>query len=224
MIMQTAQRFLMTALFISAITLTAQELAPIPLPAPQTDSTEPLMQALKTRHSTRSFKPDTLSTQMLGDLCWAAFGISRPESGKRTAPSAMNRQEIDVYVALQKGLYLYNAKAHQLQPVVDKDLRAETGTQDYTGKAPVNLVYVADLSKMGDGSIESKLPYAYADTGFIGENVYLFCAAKNLGTVVRGSIDRETLGPLMKLRRDQKIILAQTLGYPDNSPKDKSKE
>lgn len=212
--MNTLKQFVTFILLLTALSLAARELEPIPLPAPRTDGGQPLMQVLNNRKSTRSFKPDTLSHQMLSDLCWAAFGINRPESGKRTAPSAMNRQEIDVYVALQKGLFLYDARANQLQPVAARDLRAETGTQDFAGQAPVNLVYVANLSKMGDGSAESKMPYAYGDTGFISENVYLFCASEGLGTVVRGSVDRETLAPLMQLREDQKIILAQTVGYP----------
>ena len=201
-------------LFGITITLTAQDFLPIKLPEPQTDGGRPLMEVLKDRKSVRSFKSDTLSLQVLSDLCWAAFGINRPESGPRTAPSARNRQEIDVYVALQKGLFLYDALTHQLNPITNQDLRGYTGRQPFVGEAPLNLIFVADLEKMGEGSEETKIPWANADTGFISENVYLFCASEGLGTVVRGMVDRDDLAPLMKLREGQRIILAQTVGYP----------
>ncbi|MDH7599607.1 MAG: SagB/ThcOx family dehydrogenase, partial [Sedimentisphaerales bacterium] len=128
----------------------------------------------------------------------------------RTAPSAMNRQEIDIYVALQEGLYLYNAKEHRLDPVVKQDLRAATGNQPFVGQAPVNLIYVADMAKLG----RPDEPTAYADTGFISQNVYLFCASEGLATVVRGMVPKESLAKAMNLRPDQKITLAQTVGYP----------
>jgi len=120
-------------LFGITITLTAQDFLPIKLPEPQTDGGRPLMEVLKDRKSVRSFKSDTLSLQVLSDLCWAAFGINRPESGRRTAPSARNRQEIDVYVALQKGLFLYDALTHQLNPITNQDLRGYTGRQPFVG-------------------------------------------------------------------------------------------
>jgi nitroreductase len=201
-------------LFNITITLTAQDLLPIKLPEPRINGGRPLMQVLKDRKSIRSFKSDTLSHQVLSDLCWAAFGINRPESGRRTAPSARNRQEIDVFVALQKGLFLYDALVHQLNPITNQDLRGYTGTQPFVGEAPLNLIFVADLEKMGDGSEETKIPWANADTGFISENVYLFCVSEGLGTVVRGMVNRDELAPLMKLHEKQRIILAQTVGYP----------
>ena len=192
----------------------AQRLQPVDLPAPQTTGGMPLMQALKARHSTREFSPRKLPLQTLSNLLWAAFGVSRPESGKRTAPSAMNWQETDIYVAMAEGLYVYDAKANKLDPVLAKDVRSETGTQSYVGEAPVNLVYVADLSKIGRPSREGQALYNGADTGVIAQNVYLFCASEGLGVVVRGSINRAALAKTMKLRPDQKIILAQTVGYP----------
>jgi SagB-type dehydrogenase family enzyme len=134
--------------------------------------------------------------------------------GKRTAPSAKNWQEIDIYVAMAEGLYVYEAKTHVLQPVLAGDIRAMTGRQSFAADAPVNLVYVADLGRMGKASKEEQEIYSAADTGFISENVYLFCASEGLATVVRGSVDRETLAKAMRLRADQKIILAQTVGYP----------
>jgi len=152
--------------------------------------------------------------QVLSNLLWAAFGINRPDSGKRTAPSAVNWQEIDVYVAIAEGLYLYDAESHGLNLVLEGDIRAETGKQDFVKDAPVNLVYVADFSKMGMANEEDKVFYSAADTGFIGQNVYLFCASEGLATVVRGWIDKPALAKTMKLKPDQRVMLSQTVGYP----------
>ena len=171
------------------------------------------MQVLKDRQSTREFSDQKLSPQVLSNLLWAAFGVNRPD-GKRTAPSAMNLQEIDIYVATQDGLYVYDAKANALNAVLAQDVRAATGTQSFVKDAAVNLVYVADLGKTGGGGGEDQILYTAADTGFIAQNVYLFCASEGLVTVVRGSVDRAALAKLMKLRPNQKIILAQTVGYP----------
>lgn len=192
----------------------AQELKPISLPSPQTDGGKPLMQALKDRHTTREFSSEKLSPQMLSNLLWAAFGINRPETGKRTAPSAMNWQEIDIYVASADGLYVYDAKGNKLDPVLAEDVRGATGMQPFVKDAPLDLVYVADLAKTGKSSAEDKNFYTAADAGFIAQNVYLFCASEGLAVVVRGSVDRAALAKMMKLRPDQKILLGQTVGYP----------
>lgn len=199
---------------LTAAVACAQELKPIKLPAPQTEGGKPLMQALKERKTSREFSPRELPPQVLSNLLWAAFGINRPESGKRTAPSAVNWQEIDIDVAMSKGLYLYDAKNQMLQPVLAQDLRALTGEQDFVKDAPINLVYVADFSKMGNAPDNGKEADASADTGFIGQNVYLFCASEGLATVVRGLIDKPPLEKAMGLRPDQRVILAQTVGYP----------
>ena len=204
----------LAVLLASAVLASAQELKPIQLPKPQMDGGKPLMQALKERKSERAFSAEKLPLPVLGNLLWAAFGINRPDSGQRTAPSAMNRQEIDIYVAMADGLYLYDAKGNTLQPVLGQDLRAATGMQPFVTNAPVELIYVADYSRMGRGSDEDKNLYSGADTGFIGQNVYLFCASEGLATVVRGSVDRPALAKAMKLRPEQRIILAQTVGYP----------
>lgn len=192
----------------------AGEMKPIELPAPQTDGGKPLMQALKARHTERAFSGDELPLQVLSNMLWAAFGVNRPESGKRTAPSAMNWQEIDIYVAMARGLYRYDAAGNRLDPVLEEDIRAATGQQPFVADAPVNLVYVADYSKMGDAPEDVKKFYSAAGTGFISQNVYLFCASEGLATVVRGSVDREGLEKIMKLGPDQKVVLAQTVGYP----------
>jgi len=205
---------LWSLLIIGPALVAGQEMKPLELPKPQTDGGRPLMQVLKDRHTAREFKADRLPLQVLSNLLWAAFGINRPESGKRTAPSARNWQEIDLYVALPEGLYVYDAQAHRLNPVLAEDLRAATGGQDFVKDAPVSLVYVADFAKTGDASPEDKNFYTAVDAGFISQNVYLFCASDGLATVVRGTVDRPALAKLMKLRPDQKILVAQSVGYP----------
>jgi SagB-type dehydrogenase family enzyme len=186
----------------------------IQLPAPQMDGGMPLMKALKLRCTTREYSGEALPPQELSNLLWAACGINRPEKGLRTAPTARNMQEIDVYAALVDGLYLYDAKGNALNLVIAQDLREVTGKQPFVKDAPVNLVFVADFAKMGDGSKEMKDFYSATDTGYISQNVYLYCASAGLGTVVRGHLDREVLAKAMNLRADQKVVLAQTVGYP----------
>jgi SagB-type dehydrogenase family enzyme len=201
-------------LLVTAAAVAAEDLKTIVLPAPETEGGKPLMQALKLRQSTREFSSRKLPLGVLSNLLWAAWGINRPDSGKRTAPSASNREEIDIYAATADGLYLYDAKKHSLQPVLTGDVRAQTGTQAYVQTAPLNLVYVADFAKMGSESLEDKVFYSACDTGFISQNVYLFSASEGLATVVRGSIDRSALAKAMKLRPEQRVTLAQSIGYP----------
>jgi len=205
---------LVAKLVICAALSLAQELKPISLPIPQMDGGKPLMQALKDRRTSRAFSGEELSIQELSDMLWAAFGVNRSETGKRTAPSAVNWQEIDIYVATADGLYLYDAPPHVLRPILREDIRALTGLQSFVKKAPVNLIFVADYSKMGQASDEDKDFYSAANTGFISQNVYLYCASQGLATVVRGLIDRPALAEAMGLKSDQKVILAQTVGYP----------
>ncbi len=207
--------FLAWALSITCVaSVLAEEIKLVLLPPPQVNGGRPLMEVLKDRHSSRSFNPEKLSPQVLSNLLWAAFGINRPDSGKRTAPSAVNRQEIDIYVAAADGLYLYDPKSQSLRVILPDDIRALTGEQDFVAEAPVNLIYVADFSKMGASSKEEKEFYSAADTGFISQNVYLYCASERLATVVRASIDKQALAKAMNLRPDQKIILAQSVGRP----------
>ncbi len=186
----------------------------IQLPAPQTDGGKPLMQALKNRSTSREFSTEKLSTQVLSNLLWAAFGVNRPASGKRTAPSAKNRQEIDVYAATADGLYRYDAEKNSLVLILKEDIRKQTGKQDFVATAPLNVVYVADFSKVAGETELEKALYAGADTGFISQNVYLFCASQGLATVVRGYVDKPALEKKMGLPLNQKVILAQTVGYP----------
>jgi len=191
----------------------AADLTGIQLAKPDTKGGMPLMQALNARQTGRAFSPEKLSPQMLSNLLWAAFGVNRPD-GKRTAPSANNRQTIDIYVTLPDAAYLYNAKEHRLEPVADGDLRAATGAQPFVSEAPLNLVYVSDTAKMATTSEADRALYAGAETGFISQNVYLFCASEGLATVVRASVDRAALSKAMQLRPQQQITLVQSVGYP----------
>jgi nitroreductase len=204
----------MSTLLLAAALLAADP-EPITLPAPKTDGGKPLMQVLKERHTSREFKSDPLPQATLSNLLWAAWGINRPESDHRTAPSAMNQQEIDVYAFTAEGVYLYDAKANQLKPVLAGDHRATAGKQDFVATAPLDLVYVADQAKMSKTSSGAdKTFYSAANCGFIAENVYLFCASEGLNCVVRGYVDRDAIAKTLNLRPDQKVLLGQTVGYP----------
>ncbi len=207
------QILLLVASLAATSSVWGQELKPISLPKPQMTGGKPLRNALAERRSTRDFTEEKLSPQMLSDLLWAADGINRPD-GRRTAPSAHNAQEVDIYVATPEGAYLYDAKAHTLVPVASGDLRAATGKQEFVGKAALNLVYVADFTRLGDAPEQEKIAYSAASTGFIGQNVYLFCASEGLGAVIRAWVDRPALAKALKLRPEQRIVLAQTVGYP----------
>ena len=196
------------------VRLYAKGLEPIPLPAAQTNGGKPLMQTLLERRTIRDFKSDKLHPQVLANLLWAGFGINRPESGSRTAPSAMNSQEIDIYVALPEGLYVYDPKRPQLTPVLQGDFRGGTGGQDFTRKAPLSLIFVADLSRLAKAKAETRSFYADFDAGCICQNIYLFCASEGLATVVH-DLDRAPLAKKMELRADQQIMFAQAIGYPE---------
>jgi len=167
------------------------------------------MQVLRDRQSKRSFSDKKLPPQVLSNLLWAAWGVNRPGTGLRTAPSAHNAQEIDMYVAMEEGLFLYEAPLHQLRRILAEDVRRQTAISvmwdAYVSPAPVNLVYVADLTKMNQN-------LCFADTGYITQNVYLYCASEGLCTVVRGTLPQE-LRQTLGLNEDQMITVAQTVGY-----------
>jgi SagB-type dehydrogenase family enzyme len=215
---KTIINFCLAGIILAIITSQNAVSQDITLPAPDKTGGKPLMQALNERQTTRTFTQDNLTLQQLSDLLWAAWGINRPEEKKRTAPSARNFQEIDVYVALPSGLYLYDAAGNILKQVHNKDIRALCGTQPFVATAPLNLVYVADLGKLGkkegDEIKDSELFWSYANTGFIAQNVYLFCASANLGCVIRGLVPKDKLAPEMGLKSNQVIILSQTVGVP----------
>ena len=204
----------------------AQELKPIQLLKPQLDIGRPLMQALKDRRSSRAYSGEKLPLQVLSNLLWAAFGINRSEKGMRTAPTGGNRQDIDIYVATADGVYVYEAKANLLNPVVAEDVRSLSGRQHPPStvpvdrippldEAPVNLIYVWDgLKKSKISTDQENLCLAFAHSGSILQNVYLFCASEGLATVVRLWFAKAALEKKMALRPEQYITLVQSVGYP----------
>lgn len=209
--------FVLSFVLVCSGTSFGQKLKPIKLLKPQIEGGKPLMQVLNNRKSSRVFSKKKLPAQMLSNLLWAACGVTRPltgKTGKRTAPSACNWQEIDIYVAFAEGLYLYDARKHILQPVLAKDIRVAAGRQKFTQEAPVNLIFVTNLSRMGRAGKAEKEFYSATDTGFISQNVYLFCASEGLATVVLGYVNRPLLSKVMGLKPDQNIVLSQPVGYP----------
>jgi SagB-type dehydrogenase family enzyme len=188
--------------------------ASVQLPKPRTSGGKPLLDALAARRSTREFSPQALPQQELSNLLWAAQGVNRPATGHRTAPTARHWCEIDVYVAMAGGVFVFEPVGHRLRRVLDRDVRAATGVQPYVKTAAVNLIYVADLSRMRGASAADQVLYSATDAGFIAQNVYLYCAAAGLACVVRGAVDRASLGKVLGLGATQKVILSQSIGYP----------
>ena len=188
----------------------AQELKPIQLPKPQMTAGMPLMQALAERRTTRAFLDKPMPQQTLSNLLWAAFGVNRPREVKpglgRTAPSAMNKQEIEIDVVLASGVYVYDAEASLLRPVAGGDVRAKMGAPP-AGLAAVTLVYVAQANP----------DYAQVDAGFIGQNVYLFAASEGLNAwfyALHGQQDAADVAAALKLPAGKRPLYAQSVGYP----------
>lgn len=177
-----------------------------------------LADALRARHSSRDFLPDPLPLQALADLLWSAFGVNRPDTGGRTAPSARNWQEVTVHAVLAEGAFRYDPHAHRLVLTRAQDLRSLTGVQDFVAHAPLNLVYVADFALMHDATEEDRGFLAGADAGVIAQNVYLHCAGTGLATVVRALVERRALAQALGLGPTQRIALAQSVGYPRRAP------
>ena len=185
----------------------------IALPAPDKSGGLPLMEAIARRRSMREFARNELPMPMLSSLLWAANGINRDDGG-RTAPSAMHANEIDVYVALPSGAYLYDAKEHALELVAGTDIRRVTGYQDFVDEAPLDLVYVADHGRMTLIPVASRESFASVAIGAIAQNVYLFAASSGLATVIRAWIDREAISEALGLPHDHQVLLSQTVGFP----------
>ena len=186
----------------------------INLPEPQKTGGKPLFEALALRQTSRSFAEKELDLQTLSNLLWSANGINRPEDELHTAPSAVNWQEIDIYVSLATGVYVYNAKENTLEHYMDGDIREATGKQPFVKDAPVNLIYVADFTRMGDREDSIKHWYSAADAAFIAQNVYLFSASESLATVVRGAVDKEELKKVLTLPEHKHVVLCQSVGFP----------
>ncbi len=184
----------------------------IKLPQPQKTGGMPLMEALNSRHSERDYSDAELTEQQLSDLLWAAFGYNRSEDKKRTAPSSMNHQEIQIYVTMADGWYLYDALNNVLIQKGKEDIRNHTGKQPFVKNASLNLVYVANYADNKKINEEKWLHYSYANVGFISQNVYLYCASEGLATVVRGWMNKEKLKEVMQLPEENVVILAQSVG------------
>lgn len=184
----------------------------VSLPPPEKQGGLPLMEALAMRHSSREFSPEPLPLPLLSNLLWAAYGINR-EDGGRTAPSALNAQEIDIFVALSSGAYRYDAATHTLILVAASDIRRTTGYQDFVDEAPLDLVYVADYTRLSRVPFSQRESYASVAAGAIAQNVYLFAASNNLATVLRAWIDRTAIAEALGLTHDQQVLLSQTVGY-----------
>lgn len=191
-----------------------QEFGSIALPAANWEPARPVLELLRMRHSSREFGSREIDQRALATLLWAAFGVNRDDRGGRTAPSAHDWREIEIYAVLARGAYRYDAPASVLHLVATGDLRAMTGVQNFVGSAPLDLVYVADFAKMIDATPEQRTFYAAADAAVVAQNVYLFCACTGMATVVRGLVDRRRLAPALGLDPKQRIVLAQTVGYP----------
>jgi nitroreductase len=204
---------ILTSAALATAPALAQEPKPRDLPPPRSEGGQPLIATLKLRRSTREYSDRPLPAQVLSDLLWAAFGINRP-SGDRTVPYWRHVMVIDIYLAMADGVWLYKPKTHKLLPYAKEDFRAQTGLQDFVATAPLNLVYVAHGERMTDISPEERRLYASVDAGFIGQNVYLFCASEGLGTVFRGAVDGANLGQALRLPEQQFVTFAQTVGYP----------
>jgi SagB-type dehydrogenase family enzyme len=185
----------------------------ITLPAPDKTGGLPLMEAIAGRRSLREFAPTELPLATLSNLLWAANGVNRDDGG-RTAPSAMHANEIDIYVALPSGAYLYDAGANALALVAGTDIRRITGYQDFVDEAPLDLVYVADHGRMTLIPVASRESFASVAAGAITQNVYLFAASSGLATVIRAWIDREAIAQALGLPHDHQVLLSQTVGFP----------
>jgi SagB-type dehydrogenase family enzyme len=194
------------------------KLKSIKLEKPNLEKGMPLMKALKERKTDRNISDRPLTRQQLSEVLWAADGVNR-DDGKRTAPSAMARYPIDIYAVLAEGVYFYDIAKHELVPVAEGDFRKQAGGQPFVATAPLNVVFVANLSKFDDPRRpERKMPddvkmqWAALEVGCESQNIYLYCASEGLATVIRGMVDKAKLGPTMKLKPEQAIICAQTVG------------
>lgn len=191
----------------------ASDAGSIALPKPDTKAGVPVMQAIAQRKSTRAFSSKPLGMQAISDLVWAAAGINRPDKGGITIPTALGAKEIDLFAMTGDGVYSYDAKAHRLNLLAKGDHRHLAGKQDFAATAPLTLFFVADQARMKAPEQAAKDRFGAMTAAYASENVYLYCASANLATVVRASFDEKALGELLKLRPEQKLLLAQSVGY-----------
>jgi len=192
----------------------AQNAEPIALKEPDLKRGIPVMQALSLRKSTRVFDPKPLELQDMSNLLWAANGINRPDEGKRTAPSAINAQDIDVYVLMESAAYLYNPEKNILEHVVDGDFRKlAADRQETIADAPLFLLLVSETARFQRGDEDQKMTWAAEDAGIVSQNISIFCASGNLATVVRAIMDRDGLREALSLKDTQKLMLNHPVSY-----------
>jgi SagB-type dehydrogenase family enzyme len=201
-------------IFIFSVCSAFSQTEAVKLPEPRTTGGMPLFEALNLRQSQRDYSSQEIDLQTVSNLLWSAYGINRPD-GKRTVPAARNWNTFDIYVVMPDGWFVYNAENHSLIKKGSDDLRRYAGRQDFVHTAPLTLIYVADYDRMTDASDDIRDFYSATDVGFISQNVYLFCASEGLGTCVLGQVDRETMREMFELRPGQRVILSQTMGYPE---------
>lgn len=208
-------KFSVTLLIIlfSVIPVLSQVIETVTLPEPRKTGGMPLFEALNNRQTLRDYTDRELDIQTISNLLWAAFGINR-EDGKRTAPTARDWREFDIYVVTAGGWYVYDAEKHALLKMSNEDRREYAGRQDFVHTAPLTLIYVADYDRMTGATDDIRDFYAATDVGFISQNVYLFCASEGLGTCVLGQVDRDKMREAFRLRPGQRVVLSQTMGYP----------
>ena len=202
------------------------ELQPIVLPQPEKDGGKSVLASLLERKTTRTISTKELSLQVISNLLWAGFGVNRNTAGfgkkGRTAPSASNSQEIDLYVALPGGVYIYEAITHRLLPVAEGDFRTRSGRRS-AATAPLNIFYIVDLSRydlgpsqpdraIGDPEVQKS--YYYTDTGFIAQNIYLYASSFGLAAWFH-NCDKENTAREFNLKPTQRVLFAQTVGYPE---------
>jgi hypothetical protein len=207
----------------------AQELSPIALPCPKISRHKSLVRALRRRSTVRTIRNRKLPLQVLSNLLWAACGVNRTDGPfgipGRTAGSASNSQEIDLYVAMAEGTYLYEAVSHKLLPVAKGDLRSlaiGAGQMSAGAHAPVRLIYVVDIDKFATAGFqepglydpEIQKSYYYVDTGLIAENVYLYASSEGLAAWFH-NCNRAALSKQLHLRPGQRPLFGQTVGYPE---------
>lgn len=172
-----------------------------------------VMETFQQRKSSREYSQEQLSEQDLSDLLWAACGVNR-DNGNLTAPTAMNRQEIRLYVVCEKGISLYDPKAHTLTQVVEGDHRGlVASSQAFAKEAPISLLMVGDLDKFGSNSPHAQTMVA-VDAGIVSQNIDIFCAAAGLATVPRATMDVKALQSLLGLNENQIPLLNNPVGYP----------
>ncbi len=207
---------MMTAALLAMAVATMHAQETIPLPVADKSNPMTLMQALQQRHSQRAFAADRpLGDDTMSQLLWAACGVNRPESKKITAPSAINAQDIQIYVCRVDGAYLYEPLAHQLRKITDKDLRQlVAGRQKAMADAPAFLLLVSDQRKFGGGSTNGSLLSGAMDAGYVSQNICLACTALGLATVPRASMDKEQLKSALGLDGQQVPMINHPVGYP----------